>query len=171
MKPYGKAVRLALVPLKGIVVCSLAAGPILLSLEFITDAVRDWSLIYATLGLRWPLSSLASKCAAVSILTLPIVILISLSGYALSKMRGDSFFLVTASGSAIGYIAFCVIGLLSIGQAPGFGFDHPSNVKDAITTLGLSILLSALYWVTVVRRHRSLRMLAEQDTRAIRAME
>ncbi|WP_119300221.1 hypothetical protein [Dongia deserti] len=168
MKPLSKAARFALVRLLAVAGCSLAAGPLVFLLEFFVDAIEGASVTYAAARLRHSPDSLLFKFAAISIMVLPATTLIASGIHVLGRMRKDSFFFATLSGSMLGSIALYVTALSLIGQWPGLRF---LNIRGATAIIGLSILLSALYWVVAIRGHRRMRALVEQDAWAIRAME
>jgi hypothetical protein len=146
----------------GIAACAGAAGPVFL-------------LMYMLIGLdevgevlNVPLPNLILGCAIASLIALPIAILIAIATHVLARRNNDTFMKSAACGTAIGFIVISIASEIAVGGSP---LSEPGNVRDIALLLLGSFIMSALYWLVAVRRIRNRRGLAEQQERAIRAME
>ena len=164
--------RPSLDQIAGVLLCAVAAGPIAVLVVTINETLQARSPVTAVSEmLSVPVVRLMLGWAVASLFALPSVGAIALGTIPLARANRDTFLVSFACGTACAYVAISITCLITIGEAPGFDFGHPSNVSDAALMVLACSIGSALYWLVAVRRQRSRRQLAAQHERALRAME
>lgn len=154
---------------------SLPIGPILFALKLADDVVTAGGYLGVALAPYRPAAVLLG-CLKISALALPTVAMLSIGMCLLGKLRRDSFLMAFVVGTVLLSAGVGITLLATVGTSLGMDIDDPYVRYAAITilvaiVLAVSALLSALYWLFAVRRDRRHRLLAENDARAIRAME
>jgi hypothetical protein len=154
---------------KGIAICTIAAGPLGLLVFLVGLTIGKESLVLAVAEmLEVPLLLFGG---GISLVMLPTIVAIAAGNHALGRMDKDGFMASTLAGSIIGYSIVSLTGVILIGEAPGWNLTDGVGPSDATLIILANALLSALYWLVTVRAERNRRKLARERERALRAME
>jgi len=158
-----------IVRLKGIAICTIAAGPLGLLVVLVGLTTEGNSLAVAVADMQEaPLLLIGST---LSLAMLPSIVAVALISHVLGRLDKDVFVVTTMSGAVVGYAVVTLLGVMVMGEAPGWNPETGFDLSDATLIASANALLSALYWVNTVRVERNRRKLAEQHELALRVME
>jgi hypothetical protein len=149
--------------IKGIAMCAVAAGPLVLLVFLIGLTIESGSYALALDDMRD--LGILKFCGVMSLLMLPIMVITAIVNHVLGLLEKDFFAVSIVSGAIIGYVSIRAVAAVLVGYW-GYGFE-----TGDLLLISANALLAILYWQMTVRRERNRRKLAKQSELALRAME